>query len=182
MRAFRSIAVAIALLAAAATFAEAAAPTVAELDATQRAAGNRIDLATAIGRSVFTTTWPAQVTQISANAVGRHLVIGIRLWGVKFHHPLTRAEFAGEIAALVRRAFAAAPAAEEVDVWASVPVVLGKDVVVSGDLAIPTTKTVFSLSVRRGEPSPSVTARALRGPGAYWNQEWAAAAFQKQST
>ena len=52
---------------------------------------------------------------------------------------------------LIARAFAAAPAAEEVDLWVTVPIAVGKGLVVSGDLAVPTTRTVFTLSVRRGE-------------------------------
>ena len=87
-----------------------------------------------------------------------------------------------EIAALVERAFAVSPEVEEVDVWASVPIDVGKGVVVSGDLAKPTTRTVFSLSVRRGEPPSSVAERAQKGPGAFWDQAWAATAFQKQGT
>jgi hypothetical protein len=154
----------------------ASEPTVADLDATARAAGNRLDVAVQVGRSIFSTTWPAQISQISANAVGPHMVIGIRLWGVKFHHPLTRAEFVGEVADLVEKAFAAAPAAEEVDLWASVPIRVPKGAVVSGDLALPTTRTVFSLSVRRGDSRQAIVSRAA-GANAYWDDDWARSAF-----
>lgn len=143
-------------------------PSVAELDSVSRAAGNRVDVAEDIGRSVFATKWAAQISQISANEVGEHLIVGIRVWGVKFHHPITRAEFDAEIASLVEEAFAAAPQVEEVDLWASVPIAVGKGVVVSGDLAKPTTRTVYSASVRRGQkPRPS-----------YFDQEWARLAFK----
>ncbi len=91
------------------------------------------------------------MTQISANQLGSHLIVGIRLWGVKFHHPITRDEFVGEVVTLVQRTFAAAPATEEIDVWASVPIAVAKGAVVSGDLAKPTSRTVFSLTVRRSE-------------------------------
>lgn len=144
------------------------APTVAELDADARAAGNRIDIAERIGDSIFKIPRAAQVSQISANALGKHVVVGIRLWGVKFHQPISREEFLDEVASLIRTAFAAAPEAEEVDLWASVPIVVGKDVVVSGDLAKPTTRTVFSLSVRRGEIAKT----------AFWDQEWERSAFK----
>ena len=146
----------------------ASVPTVAELDSVSRAAGNRIDVAEDIGRSVFATKWPAQVSQISANEIDAHLIIGIRVWGVKFHHPITRAEFDAEVASLVAEAFAAVPQAEEVDLWASVPIPVGKGVVVSGDLAKPTTRTVYSASVRRGE-KPEAT---------FLDQEWARDAFK----
>lgn len=145
----------------------------AELDADARAAGNRIDIAEQIGERVFRTTWAAQVSQISANALGSHVIVGIRIWGVKFHHPVTRAEFLGEVTSLIQTAFAAAPEAEEVDLWASVPIVVGRDTIVSGDLAKPTTRTVFSVSVRRGE-SPEAMAS---GTTAFWDQEWERSAF-----
>jgi hypothetical protein len=146
------------------------APSVAELDATSRAAGNRLEVAERIGERVFRTQWPAQVSQISANAAGKHLIVGIRLWGVKFHRPITRGEFLSEVSSLIATAFAAAPEAEEVDLWASVPIAVGKGVVVSGDLAKPTTRTVYSISVRRG-----------RKPGlAFWDQEWERSAFKSE--
>jgi hypothetical protein len=155
-----------------------AVPSVADLDAAARAAGNRIDLATAIGKSVFSTAWSAQVSQVSANAVGAHVIVGIRLWGVKFHRPMTRNQFVGEVASLVGRAFAAAPEVEEVDVWASVPITVGKGVIVSGDLAKPTTRTVFSLSVKRGEPAAAVVARtSAPDGGAFWDASWERSAF-----
>jgi hypothetical protein len=156
-----------------------AVPSVADLDAAARAAGNRVEVATAIGKSVFAIPWAAQVSQVSANAVGSHLIVGIRVWGVKFHRPMTRKQFLSEVAALVGRAFAAAPEAEEVDVWASVPITVGKGVVVSGDLAKPTTRTVFSLSVKRGEPPAKILARAAAADdGAFWDPSWERTAFQ----
>ena len=157
--------------------AQAHSPTVAELDADARAAGNRIDIAQRIGDSIFRTTWAAQVSQISANAIGKHVIVGIRVWGVKFHHPITREEFLDEMALLVRTAFAGAPEAEEVDLWASVPIAVGKGVIVSGDLAKPTTRTVFSVSVRRGE-SPGAVLTGGSGSTAFWDQEWERSAFK----
>lgn len=157
--------------------AQAHSPTVAELDADARAAGNRIDLAERIGDSIFRTTWAAQVSQVSANALGPHVIVGIRVWGVKFHHPITRDEFVGEITSLIRTAFAAAPEAEEVDLWVSVPIRVGKDVIVTGDLAKPTTKTVFSVSVRRDE-TPETTIAKTSGSMTYWDQDWERSAFK----
>jgi hypothetical protein len=161
--------------------AAAAAPSIADLDATARAAGNRLDVATRIGQSVFTQEWPAEVSQISANEVRGHLIVGIRLWGVKFHRPVTRDEFVAEIAAVVEKAFAAAPLAEEIDVWASVPIATGRGIVVSGDLAVPTVRTVFSLSTRRGDAPDKIAARAdaVRAEGVFWDPQWADQAFEK---
>ena len=83
-------------LAIASGAATAAAPSVADLDAAARAVGNRRDLAEHIGESIFGTEWSAEVSQISANQLGTHLIVGIRMWGVKFHHPLSQADFVAE--------------------------------------------------------------------------------------
>ncbi len=159
-------------------------PSVADLDATARAAGNRLDIATRIGESVFASEWPAQISQISANVLDRHLIVGIRIWGVKFHEEITRRDFVAEVGSLIQKAFAAAPAAEEVDVWASVPIDVAKGVVVSGDLAKPTSRTVFSITTQRGESAAQILQRAVQttDSGVFWDEEWARAAFKKQGS
>lgn len=157
--------------------ASAYAPTVAQLDAEARAVGNRRDLAEQIGDVIFATHWPAEVTQISANALGGHVIVGVRLLGIKFHQTITRDAFIDEVVTLVGQALATAPQAEEVDVWASVPISVAKGVIVSGDLAKPTSRTVFSLSVRRGESPASIRARVVAGNGAFWDSAWARTAF-----
>jgi len=154
-------------------------PSVADLDAHSRASGNRIDIATSVGEQLFSTTWPAQVLQVLANQDGTHIVLGLRVNGVKFHGTLTRDAFDREVMDLVARAFAAAPAAEEVDLWVTVPLSVGKGVVVSGDLAKPTTRTVFTVSVRRGEGTESLAARLRSGANVFLDQEWASTAFTK---
>ncbi|HUY40052.1 MAG TPA: hypothetical protein VMV82_00580 [Candidatus Dormibacteraeota bacterium] len=168
MRLFLAICLAVAFARA---MAAAAIPGIAELDADARAAGNLKPLAIRIGDRLFATPWPAQVTQVSANGVDGHVVIGVRLSGTHFHRAMSRSDFADEVGRVVAEAFATAPGAEEVDIWASVPIVVGRDVIVSGDLAIPTTKPVFTLSVRRGtDPSRD---------RAYWDEDWARAAFKQ---
>ncbi len=158
--------------------AAAYSPTVAELDASARAAGNRRDVAQQIGDAVFAKRWPAEVTQIAANELAGHLIVGIRVLGVKFQRPLTRDDFASEILSLVDSAFKAAPSAEEVDLWASVPIDVAKGAVVSGDLAKPTSRTVFSISVRRGESVAALRARVLgNAEGVFWDPVWVRAAF-----
>lgn len=154
-----------------------APPTVDQLDANARASGNRKAMAVSIGRALFTTRWPAQVLNVYADGFEGHDIAGLRINGEHFHHVLTRAEFAEEVAALVRETFAASPV-DEVDVWASIPLRVGKDVVVSGDLAVPSTRSVFSVSVRRGESSISFTRRLRAGGGVFWDQEWAHAALK----
>ncbi len=130
-----------------------------------------------IGRALFATTWPAQVLNVYADGIPQHEIAGLHVSGVHFHHPLTNAQFTAEIADLVERAFAAAPV-EEVDVWASVPLSVGKGIVVSGDLAKPTFRTVFTLTVRRGESTASMIARMRQGHGVFWDQEWKQTAFK----
>jgi hypothetical protein len=160
--------------------AAAYAPSVAQLDATARATGNRRDVAQHIGVSVFSTRWTAEVTQVSANALSGHLIVGIRLLGAKFHRPMTRDEFTSEVVALVEASFAAAPATEEIDLWATVPLSVAKGAVVSGDLAKPTSRTVFSLTARRGESAAALRARlAGASDGVFWDTQWARAAFRE---
>ncbi len=148
----------------------AAMPSLAVVDAHSRAEGNRIDVAVAGGDRVFATEWPAQVLQGEANQMATHLVLGLHVSGVKFHRPLTRAGFESEIRALIGAAFAAAPSAEEVDVWVTVPIKVGKGVIVSGDLAKPTTRNVYTVSARRGRGASK---------NAFVDEEWARAAFEK---
>jgi hypothetical protein len=154
-------------------------PTVADLDAANRSAGNRKEAAMALGEAVFKTSWPAQVFRVSANGVGTHLVLGIGLYGVKFHRPISQLEFAGEVSELVGRAFTALPDAEEVDVWTVVPITVGKGVIVNGDLAKPTTRTVFTVSVPRGDAAHLLPSRLMNHPGVYWDEEWARVAFKE---
>lgn len=160
------------------TVASAHVPSVTQLDAAARAAGNRRDVAGRIGDAIFAKLWPAEVTQIAANELDGHLIVGVRLLGVKFHRALGREEFAHEVVSLVQSAFAAAPSAEEVDLWVTVPIDVAKGAVVSGDLAKPTSRTVFSVSVRRGESASSLQARVLGAArGVYWDTLWARAAL-----
>ena len=158
--------------------ATAYTPSVADLDAAARAVGNRRDLAQRIGESVFSVRWSAEVSQISANSLEGHLIVGIRILGVKFHQPLTQAQFESEVVTLVQKTFAAQPSTEEIDIWASVPIGVAKGEVVSGDLAKPTSRTVFSLTARRGETSQMLRARIDRGDGVFWNPRWIRTAFK----
>ncbi len=154
-------------------------PSVADLDTHSRADGNRMEIARAVGETIFKSEWPVQIFRVSANGVGDHVVIGLGLYGVKFHRPLTRTDFATEIAKLVGASFDAAPSAEEVDVWAVVPIAVGKGVVVSGDLAKPTTRTVYTASVLRDEAKNLDPARFLKHPDIYWDEDWTRTAFKE---
>lgn len=134
-------------------------------------------MAVNIGRALFATEWPAQVLNVYADGFAGHDVAGLRVSGVHFHRALSRTEFAGEIAKLAGAAFSAAPI-DEVDIWASVPLRVGKDIVVAGDIAKPTSRTVFSVTVIRGERDQALLTRLRQGGGVYWDQEWARSALK----
>ena len=134
-------------------------------------------MAVTIGRALFKTRWPAQVLNVYADGFAGHDIAGLRISGARFHHSLTRDEFLQEIASLVRETFTAAPV-DEVDVWASVPLRVGKDIVVAGDLARPSSRSVFTVSVRRTEPAGAFLRRLRARTGIYWDQEWAREALK----
>ncbi|HEV2261277.1 MAG TPA: hypothetical protein VGR69_03175 [Candidatus Rubrimentiphilum sp.] len=146
-------------------------------DAQARAAGNRKDIAVQIGRAIFRTRWPAQVLTVYADGVGGHAVAGLRISGRHFHAALTRNAFIAEIADLVRATFAAS-AVEEVDVWTVMPLRVGKDIVVTGDLARPSSRTVFTLSALRNESAAALEKRMRAADGVYWDQEWERSALK----
>lgn len=164
---------------AAAVLLLAATPSVADLDAQARAEGNRRDVAVAVGERIFATVWPAQVLHVEANQVGPNLVLGLHVNGVHFHDALTFDQFKREIATLVAQSLTVAKDAEEVDIWVTVPIKVGKDVIVSGDLAKPTNRNVYTLSVRRGETPASLAKRLAEGTNVFIDEEWARAAFKK---
>lgn len=155
-----------------------APPGVNRSDAYARAAGNRKPVAVRIGQTLFGTMWPAQVINVYADGIAGHDIAGLHISGVHFHQAITRTQFVNEVADLVNRTFAVSPV-EEVDVWASVPLSVGKGVVVAGDLAKPTFRVVFTVSVRRGESAGSLQRRLRQGDGVFWDQDWAHTAFKK---
>ncbi len=154
----------------------AAAPSTARVDAYARAQGNRLPIALKIGTALFVREWPAQVLKVAAFGFGSHTVVGLRISGVKFHRPLSRIAYMNEIASLALGSLAAAPI-EEVDISTVVPLSVGKGVVVAGDLAKPTSRTVFAITIRRGETRSQILARMRSGAGVYWDQAWAGTAF-----
>jgi hypothetical protein len=147
------------------------------VDAFARAAGNDKPVAVQIGKVLFSTEWSAQILKVYVNGFGGHKVAGVMLSGVKFHKPLTRDAFVGEVSEIVARAFTAAPV-EEVDLWCVVPLSVGKGIVVTGDNAKPTQRTVFTVTVRRGETAAAVRNRIDAGKTVYWDSLWARQALR----
>lgn len=154
-------------------------PSVATLDADARASGNEKALAEHIGAGIFTVQLPVQVLGISANRIGGHTVIGMRLSGVKFHSPITRSAYIGEVVNLIGHAFAAASSAEEVDLWTIVPIPYRKGEIVTGNLAQPTSRVVFTVSALRKQGASGLGARIRAGTGIFWDQEWSRTAFKE---
>ena len=147
------------------------------MDAYARAMGTRKDTAVRIGRQLFSQPWSAQILRIYVDGIPSHQVAGIVLSGVKFHRPLSRLLFVHEVVTIVAQTFAAAPV-EEVDLWCVVPLTVGKGAIVSGDLAQPTDRTVFAVTVRRGEAFRSVRTRIDAGRTVYWDALWARGALR----
>jgi hypothetical protein len=180
LRSHISVAIALALIFTAGTVARADMPSVVTLDARSRAEGNRLDVSTRVGDQIFSTPWPAQVLRVEANGLPGHVVVGLMISGVKFHGPLTRQTFLREVGELVRRSFTASPEIEEIDVWAAVPISVHKGAVVSGDLAQPTSRNVFAMTVPRGLDQAQLLARMTDPQNAFWDQDWERTAFKEE--
>lgn len=149
----------------------------AAIDAAARASGTNKAMARTIGERLFQTEWPVQVLNVYVDSIPGHDVAGLRLSGKKFHRALTRSQFYAEIVSLAQQTLAAAPV-EEVDIYAAVPIVVGKDLIVAGDLARPTSRNVFTVTVRRGE-SPKGLAQRLAGKsGVFLDEDWARGALK----
>lgn len=152
-------------------------PSVALLDAQARAGGSNKPLARHVAYALFLKTWSVQVLNVYADSIPGHNVVGLHLSGTKFHGSVSRAKFYREVQDLVRESFASSPV-EEVDVYATVPLVVGRDVVVAGDLARPTSRNVFTVSVLRGESPSSLAARLQGKRGVFLDEDWARSALK----
>lgn len=148
----------------------ALAASVVDLDAAERAAGNRMADAVRIGRVLLRTTWPAQVLRIRVDGVGSHAVAGLMLSGVKFHRRLDAAGFSSEVIDLVRLTFANSTV-EEVDVWATVPLPYRKQQPVNGEYLQPTDRIVYGATIGRSEAT-TFAERLLRGDDVFWEAGW----------
>ncbi|MBV8203414.1 MAG: polysaccharide deacetylase family protein [Candidatus Eremiobacteraeota bacterium] len=148
----------------------ATVPTTLAHIAHERIAGNAPDVAEAVAVAILAPRFPEQVLKVHVLALPSATVAGIVLSGVKFHAPVDRRQFAGDVRMMIDRAMQAAPAVDEVDVWATVPLPVVAGAQVSGDYAVPTSRTVFSCAVTRmqaaGTPGLGLT---------YWDPTFLAA-------
>ncbi len=128
------------------------------------------DLATAqrIAAALLARPLPAQLLRVRCERQGSHVDCGLVVSGVKFHRALNLHGWDEEIGGLVDGAFRAAPQADEIDCWATVPLDAGKGAIVSGDFAKPTSATVFSITVPRADRS-GYRARLIGGRGVFWD-------------
>lgn len=136
--------------------------------AKDRIAGNAPDVAERVAVALLSAGYPEQILKVRTYKTQPAVVAGIMLSGVKFHAPVDRQTFAADAADMIYRAFAADPSVSEVDVWAVVPIAVPPHADVSGDLAVPTNRTVFSAAVRRADFT-----RDEGGLGTtYWEAGW----------
>jgi len=176
VRAFRRLGVVAATSAAVACFAPAAVAvpggSLYDAVAAVRARGNDRPEAAHIGRMIFRTTWPVQVTKIRVDAAGAHKVAGLVLSGTKFHSGVTPDRFTSEVIDLIAQTFDASTV-EEVDVWVILPLSPVAHQIVAGDLAHPSSYTVYATTVRRSERA-TYGARVRRDEDVYWLPAWRA--------
>jgi hypothetical protein len=149
----------------------AAAPLVARADDARvvaRSAGSDLPTARRIAAALLAVPHPAQLLKVRCERVAAHVDCGLTVSGTRFHRALDVAGWNAEIAGLIEGAYTAAPEVDEIDVWATVPLDAGKGVVVSGDLAKPTSATVFSITVPRSNRG-AVRGRLAEGRDVFWD-------------
>lgn len=134
-----------------------------------RAEGSDRPQAIVLGKALLATVWPAQVLKVRVDCALGYCVAGIVISGTKFHGRLDEAGFLREVRSLITSAFLHAPI-EEVDLWATVPHDAGVGAIVSGDVAQPTSRNVFAVTVRRADLSR--LQESLRSRDVFWDAKW----------
>jgi hypothetical protein len=129
----------------------APADTRAEL----RASGGDRATAVRVATVLFARPLDLQLTRVRCERVGAQSFCGLTLSGVKFHRRIDTAAFERDVDGLVRAALAVDPQIAEVDLWVTVPADAGKGAIVSGDFAMPTSATVYAVTVPRARSAPS---------------------------
>ena len=119
--------------------------------ARRRIAGNAPVIAEGVAVALLARRFPEQILKVHVLSLRPATVAGIVLSGVKFHRNVNREQFEADVADMVHLAFRASPLIDEVDIWATVPLKVGIGVPVSGDYALPTSRTVFSAAVTRAQ-------------------------------
>lgn len=133
-----------------------------------RSAGSDLPTARRIAAALLVHPLPAQLLKVRCERAAAHVDCGLTVSGTHFHRALDLAAWNAEIASLIEAAYAAAPDVDEIDLWTTVPLDAGKGVIVSGDLAKPTSATVFSITVPRSDRG-AVRERLATGRGVFWD-------------
>jgi peptidoglycan/xylan/chitin deacetylase (PgdA/CDA1 family) len=142
--------------------------SVMESIARARTEGNDPTVAERIGISLLREQFREPIEKIRVLTVPAASVAGIMLSGSNLHGPVTETQFEADARAMALLALSNAPRVSEVDVWAIVPQAVPAGTIVAGDLAAPTERTVFSLSMRRDAPARR----------AFVDKQWAAGLIQ----
>jgi hypothetical protein len=157
-----------AVLALAAGNIATAAPIATDYRAAGRAAGGDRATALRIAHALLAQPLALQLTRVRCERAAGAGFCGLTLSGVKFKRRVDTAGFRAEIDALVRGAFATEPALAEVDLWVTVPADAGKGAVVSGDFALPSSATVFAITVTHAQAH-----RVTDGTNVFWDPAFA---------
>lgn len=155
-----SFVVALALLQT--TFAAASVPSVLDVDARARAAGNARAEAEHVARALLAQRWAMQLIQVEVDQIGSHRVAGVTLLGVKLKQKVDAAGFLAQANRIVDLAFASDSELEEVDLRVTVPSGRRSS---AGDMDRIYDRAVFTLTVRRSAPHVRE---------AYWDAAWRA--------
>lgn len=136
------------------------APQRLELEhiAAQRAEGNDPALAERIGVALLSGAFPEPILKVRVLTVPPASVAGIMLSGARWHRTINKRQLLGDAVAMAGRAFASGPNLAEVDIWAIVPLPVQPGAPVSGDLAVRTSRTVFSVVARPANGAPTLGA------------------------
>lgn len=137
--------------------------------ARRRIAGNEPQVAESVAVALLVRHFAEPIMKVYVLAIPQTAFGGIVLSGVKFHAPVNRRQFAADVREMAVTAFAAAPSLREVDIWSTVPIAVLAGEPVSGDLAVPTSKTVFSTAATRQRARLQTT---LVWGTTYWDPHW----------
>lgn len=144
------------------TFAAASVPSVLDVDARARAAGNARAEAEHVARALLAQRWAMQLIQVEVDQIGSHRVAGVTLLGVKLKQKVDAAGFLAQANRIVDLAFASDSELEEVDLRVTVPWGRRSS---AGDMDRIYDRAVFTLTVRRSAPHVRE---------AYWDAAWRA--------
>jgi hypothetical protein len=140
----------------------AAAPSLLDVNARARAAGNARAEAEHVARVLLAKPWAMQVTRVEVDTAGSHHVAGVTLLGVKLKRKIDAAGFLAQANTIVDVTLASDLQLEEVDLRVTVP---SGPRGAAGDMDRVYDRAVFTLTVRRSAPG-------TREP--YWDAAWRA--------